>query len=322
MRIRFLLLLLLAIAIPALARAHDTNMAVLQIDELQPGRYMTRWIVRSNADALTPVYPAHCRLEAPVLDCGPEGLVGEIAMLGLGPSQSAAVLRVTHRGGSTQVFTLTPGVPSANLAVPLVADSLEGWLRVGGAYTVIGIEHILLGIDHLLFVLGLMWIVRAPWMLAKTITGFTIAHSITLAAASFGWIGVPERAVNAAIALSIVFVGVEMLRVDRGQGGLTARHPWIVAFAFGLLHGFGFADGLARLGLPEAVLPLGLLTFNLGVEIGQFGFVLLVLVLAWAFRTLQVRWPRWSLPVPAYAIGSLAVFWFIGRVDVLFFTAS
>jgi len=322
MRIRLLLLLLFVVATPEVARAHDTNMAVLQIDELQPGRYMIRWIVRSNADALTPVYPAHCRVETPVLDCGAEGLVGEIAMLGLGPSQSAAVLRVTHRDGTTQVFTLTPGAPAANLAAPLVADSLEGWLRVGGAYTVIGIEHILLGIDHLLFVLGLMWIVRAPWMLAKTITGFTIAHSITLAAASFGWIGVPESAVNAAIALSIVFVGVEMLRVDRGQGGLTARHPWIVAFAFGLLHGFGFADGLARLGLPEAVLPLGLLTFNLGVEIGQCGFVLLVLVLAWAFRTLQVCWPRWSLPVPAYAIGSLAAFWFIGRIDVLFFTTS
>jgi hypothetical protein len=322
MRVWLLLLLLFAAAMPELARAHDTNMAVLQLDELQPGRFMTRWIVRSNGDALTPVYPARCRLEAPVLDCGAGRLVGEIALEGLGPSQSAAVLRVTHRGGSTQVFTLTTGAPSANLAAPLDADSLEGWLRVGGAYTVIGIEHILLGIDHLLFVLALMWIVRGPWMLAKTITGFTIAHSITLAAASLGLIGVPERAVNAAIALSIVFVGVEMLRVDRGQGGLTGRYPWIVAFAFGLLHGFGFADGLAKLGLPEAVLPLGLLTFNLGVEIGQLGFVVLVLVLVWAFRTLQVRWPRWSLPVPAYAIGSLAAFWFIGRIDVLFFTRS
>lgn len=322
MRVGLLLLLIFVAIAPEVARAHDTNMAVLQLDELQPGRFMTRWIVRSNGDALTPVYPAHCSLEAPVLDCGAEGLVGEIALQGLGPSQSAAVLRVTHRGGSTQVFTLTTGAPSASLAAPLNADSLEGWLRIGGAYIVIGIEHILLGVDHLLFVLGLMWIVRGRWMLTKTITGFTIAHSITLAAASFGWIGVPESAVNAAIALSIVFVGVEMLRVDRGEGGLTSRYPWIVAFAFGLLHGFGFADGLARLGLPDAVLPLGLLAFNLGVEIGQFGFVFLVLMLAWAFRTLQVRWPRWSLPLPAYGIGSLAAFWFIGRIDILFFTTS
>jgi hypothetical protein len=312
-----LLMLATALAAAAPARAHDTNMAVLQLDELQAGRFMTRWVVHSDGDALRPVYPPHCDLEAPVLDCGAEGLAGAVALDGFGPSQSAAVLRIAYRDGGTRVFTLTAAAPSVTLAVQPGADGLAGWLRVFGAYTVIGIEHILLGVDHLLFVLGLIWIVRSRWMLAKTITAFTLAHSVTLAAASFGWIGVPESAVNAAIALSIVFIGVEMLRLDRGEGGLTSRFPWVVAFAFGLLHGFGFADGLAKLGLPESVLPVGLLAFNLGVEIGQLGFVLLVLALAWSFRVLLVHWPRWSGPLPAYAIGSLAAFWFIGRLNVL-----
>lgn len=324
MRAGLALLLLLVSALLAApgARAHDTNMAVLQLDELQPGRFMTRWIVRSDGDALKPVYPPHCALEeAPVLDCGTEGLTGELALTGFGPSRSAAVLRIAYRDGSTQVFTLTAAAPAVMLVRQSVGDGLDGWLHVFSAYTVIGIEHILLGVDHLLFVLGLIWIVRSRWMLAKTVTAFTIAHSVTLAAASLGWIGVPESAVNAAIALSIVFVGVEMLRLDQGEAGLTSRFPWVVAFAFGLLHGFGFADGLAKLGLPEAVLPLGLLAFNLGVEIGQLAFVLLVLALAWSFRTLLVRWPRWSRPLPAYAIGSLAAFWFIGRMSLLVTTS-
>lgn len=151
-----------------------------------------------------------------------------------------------------------------------------------------GIEHILLGVDHLLFVLGLIWIVRSRWMLIKTITAFTVAHSLTLAAATFGLVGVPERPVNALIALSIVFMGVEIVKLRHGQVGLTARHPWIVAFAFGLLPGFGFATALTILGLPPGDLPLALLAFNVGVEIGQIAFVSLVLALIWAFRELQL----------------------------------
>ena len=175
----------------------------------------------------------------------------------------------------------------------------------------------LLGVDHLLFVLGLIWIVRTRWMLIKTITSFTIAHSITLAAATLGIVGVPERAVNAAIALSIVFIGVEIVKLHRGQVGLTVRHPWVVAFAFGLLHGFGFATALTALGLPPGDLPLALLSFNVGVELGQVAFVLLVLALQWALRVLTLEPPAWSRNAPAYAIGGIAAFWFIGRMTAI-----
>jgi HupE / UreJ protein len=309
------------VSVPSGSLAHDANMAVLQLEEHQPGSFMTRWILRSDGPALTPRFPDHCRFEAPLLECGDAGLSGRIALAGLGAGQSAAILRITYRDGHTQVFTLTADAPGVSIAASLAGGGMADWLRVAGAYVVLGIEHILLGLDHLLFVLGLMWIVRSRWMLGKTITAFTVAHSITLAVTTLGWVGVPEGPVNAAIALSIVFVGVEMLRQEAGQGGLASRFPWVVAFAFGLLHGFGFADGLAKLGLPANILPVGLLAFNMGVEVGQLAFVFLVLALGWACRVLLVRWPRWSIPLPAYAIGSLAAFWFIGRMDVLL-TAS
>jgi hypothetical protein len=177
-----------------------------------------------------------------------------------------------------------------------------------------GIDHILLGADHLLCVLGLIWIVHGGWRLAKTITAFTVGHSVSLAAAAFGLIGVPERPLNACIALSIVFVAVEMVKELRGESGLTARYPWAVAGVFGLVHGVGFASALAGLGLERRLLPAALFFFNIGVEIGQISFVLLVLALIWAHRRLHAVLPRWGDIIPAYAIGSVAAFWFIGRV--------
>jgi hypothetical protein len=175
-----------------------------------------------------------------------------------------------------------------------------------------------LGIDHLLFVLGLLLIVRGVGVLLKTITAFTIAHSITLALAALGVVNVPPRPVDAAIALSIVFLGAEILHARRGRSGLTVRYPWVVAFAFGLLHGLGFAGALTGLGLPPGDIPLALLFFNVGVELGQLAFVLFFLVLVWAFCTLEVHWPKLTRPVPAYAIGTLATYWFLGRLFVLF----
>ena len=186
---------------------------------------------------------------------------------------------------------------------------------VVGRYTVLGIEHILSGIDHLLFVLGLLLIVRGPGMLLKTITAFTIAHSVTLALATLGLVEVPGAPVEAAIALSIVFVAAEGLRAD--PWGQTLGRPWLVAFGFGLLHGFGFAGALSALGMPPAEVPLALLFFNIGVEIGQVAFVAAILGLGYALRHLAVRWPRWTHAIPGYAIGSLATVWFIERVMAL-----
>lgn len=214
---------------------------------------------------------------------------------------------------ATRFFPARGGTIAIDLQ-PLQAVS-GAFADVASRYTVLGIEHILFGIDHLLFVLGLMLIVRGPWMLLKTVTAFTIAHSVTLALATLGLVEVPSAPVEASIALSIVFVAAEGLRGDRQ--GLALRRPWLVAFGFGLLHGFGFAGALSELGLPPAEVPLALLFFNIGVEIGQVAFVAAVLGLGYALRHVAVRWPRWTRAIPAYAIGSLAMVWFIERVVAL-----
>jgi hydrogenase/urease accessory protein HupE len=193
----------------------------------------------------------------------------------------------------------------------------QAWWQVMGTYAVEGIRHILFGADHLLFVLGLLLIVKNGWMLVKTITAFTVAHSITLAVATLGYAEVPVLPLNAAIALSILFLGPEIVRTWRGETSFTIRHPWVVAFAFGLLHGFGFASALTGAGLPQGDLPLALLSFNVGVEIGQLGFVALILCLARSFRVLQIQWPRWVQALPAYTVGTLGAFWTVQRVALL-----
>jgi hydrogenase/urease accessory protein HupE len=174
-----------------------------------------------------------------------------------------------------------------------------------------------MGIDHLLFVLGLLIIVQGRHMLVKTITAFTVAHSMTLAAATLGYADVPGPPLNAAIALSILFLGPEIVRVWRGQTSFTIRHPWVVAFGFGLLHGFGFASGLSTVGMPKAEIPLALLMFNIGVEIGQLAFVFLILLVHRALKVLEFRWPHWVDFAPGYAIGSLGAYWTIQRTMMM-----
>jgi len=185
------------------------------------------------------------------------------------------------------------------------------------AFLKLGVEHIWLGVDHLLFVFGLLLLVKSRWMLLKTVTAFTVAHSITLALATLGYAHLPGPPLNAAIALSILILGVEIIRSGSGETSVTVLHPWIVAFAFGLLHGFGFASGLSALGLPAADIPLALVMFNVGVEIGQVSFVLLVLLLERSFRQLEIRWPRWVQALPGYTVGSLGAFWTIQRAAML-----
>jgi hypothetical protein len=192
-------------------------------------------------------------------------------------------------------------------------------------YFGLGVEHILLGIDHLLFVLALLFLVENWPRLIGTVTAFTLAHSLTLAAATFGWIQVPQAPVEAAIALSIVFVAAEVLHRGEGRAGLAARKPWVVAFVFGLLHGLGFAGALREVGLPEHAIPLALAFFNIGVEFGQLLFVGVVFVLFRGFKQLPGRAAAerqssaWhvaaSVSTPAaYVIGPLAAFWVFERV--------
>jgi hydrogenase/urease accessory protein HupE len=187
-------------------------------------------------------------------------------------------------------------------------------VEVAGVYSKLGVEHILSGVDHLLFVLALLIITNGAWRLFKTVTAFTAAHSITLAMATLGLVHVPQRPVEAVIALSIVFVSMEIVHLRAGRESVTSRSPWVVAFAFGLLHGFGFAGALSEVGLPQSHIPLALLFFNVGVEVGQLLFIAAALGLVGLWRRRGVSIPRWAELVPPYAIGSIAMFWAIQRV--------
>jgi hypothetical protein len=247
------------------------------------------------------------------MNCGEKGLVGPITITNLGADMSAVLIKIIPIADQPRSYTISTANPVVSL-LGTGAPTLQTWIELARTYVNYGIDHILLGADHLLFVLGLIWIVGGGWRLVKTITAFTIGHSASLAAAAFGIIGVPERPLNACIALSIVFVGVEIVKQQRGETGLTARYPWAVAFSFGLVHGIGFASALAGLGLEHRLLPAALLFFNVGVEIGQLAFVLLVLALFWAHRHLDAVLPRWGNVLPAYAIGSVSMFWFLGRL--------
>ena len=190
-------------------------------------------------------------------------------------------------------------------------------LEVAETYSVLGIEHILLGIDHLLFVLGLLLLVRGFIPLVKTVTAFTVAHSITLAASVLGYIPLDRAPIEAAIALSIVLLAREIVVADRGLVHLTHRKPWVVAFVFGLLHGLGFAGALGEIGLPASAIPLALLFFNLGVEAGQLAFVVVLLVLHRLLHArLQAALPRMK-PALGYSLGALAALWFFERLPAI-----
>jgi hydrogenase/urease accessory protein HupE len=230
-----------------------------------------------------------------------------IAFPGLEQTITDVFVRLSRIDGSTASQVIRPTNPAA------VLRGERPWTVTAGEYLVLGFQHILLGIDHLLFVLGLLIIVRGSRMLVATITAFTVAHSITLGLATLGYANVPGPPLNAAIALSILFLGPEMVRVWRGQTSFTIRHPWVVAFCFGLLHGFGFASGLSVVGMPRAELPLALAMFNVGVELGQLVFVALILLAYRALRMLAMRWPRWAELGPAYVIGSFGAYWTIQR---------
>ncbi len=194
-----------------------------------------------------------------------------------------------------------------------VVAQRNAW-QVAWDYTLLGVDHILSGFDHLTFVLALLLIVSGWRRLLITVTSFTIAHSITLAAATLGLLWVPGPPVEAVIALSILFLASELLKVNRGLPSLAARNPWVVAFAFGLLHGFGFAGALGDIGLPQNEIALALLMFNVGVELGQLLFIGVILVIVLGLRRLHRDWPAWIMQAPAYGIGGIAAFWLIERV--------
>ena len=313
-----------AITLPAFA--HEVRPAYLELHQTSADAWDVLWKVPGRGDnlrlALYVELPPACTnttrprgsmtnnafTERWTVNCSGGLTGGRILIAGLSATKTDALVRLERLDGSTLVTRVTATTPSFIVPAP------AGAMGVARTYTVLGIEHILSGIDHLLFVLALIIITAGGWKLVKTVTAFTVSHSITLTLATLGYIHVPQRPVEATIALSIVFVAMEILRGRQGKHGLTASAPWIVALTFGLMHGLGFASGLSEAGLPDRHIPTALLFFSIGVEAGHFlfiGFVLTVVTLALRVR---VRVPRWAPLVPPYAIGTLAMFWVIQRV--------
>tara|TARA_R110000868_G_scaffold107362_4_gene293793 strand:- start:21123 stop:22148 length:1026 start_codon:yes stop_codon:yes gene_type:complete len=327
--IRFLLsLCLLLLAGTVSARADQFNPAYLNLQQLSADTYAVLWKVpaldeQTNLKVL-PVLPPQAQDLTPRSSSYasgasvqrwqikvPGGLEGkEIAFSNLSRTSIDVLLRYERLDGTEQVVRLLPIRPSV-MIVPS-----PGPLEVARAYTIIGIEHILQGVDHLLFVLSLVIIVTGTRRLLATVTAFTLAHSITLALATLGVIHVPSPPVEATIALSIVFVASEILRMQRGQVGLAASKPWLVAFAFGLLHGLGFAGALSEVGLPQNAIPLALLFFNVGVEIGQIIFIAAVLSVIFVTQRLFAGRINavFATRFAAYAIGITASYWVIERI--------
>ena len=310
----YCLILMAMLAVPC-AMAHETPVASLDIREGRNGVQWLEWTYYSSRSDKPPTvqWPDHCIEDYPRLECGAQGLVGLVSMPQIGDQYSAAVVKIRPSKGRMRTYTLT----GANRSLMLTVDGRLPWQSIAVSYIPLGIEHIMLGIDHLLFVLGLIVLVSSTAMLVKTITSFTVAHSITLAAATLGWVGVPEGPVNAAIALSIVVLAVEVLRHREGKPCLSAKLPWLIAFGFGLLHGFGFAGAMNNVGLDVESLPLALLFFNIGVEAGQLVFVFLVLGLYHAHRRLEAMPPAWSATTAIYSVGGIASYWFLMRTAAL-----
>ena len=322
----FLLAMLIA---PPAAQAHEARPAYLEIKETAPARFSLLWRTPVMAGTRLPIVltiPDARNLKSPEveelsdsiverrwIDAGPTGLAGKrIEFVGLQLTITDVLVRVEMLDGRRWTTIARPSQPWVEIGAS------QTWPEVAGNYTVEGIRHILFGADHMLFVLGLLLIVKDRWMLLKTVSAFTVAHSITLAIATLGYAEVPVLPLNAAIALSILFLGPEIVRSWRGETSFTIDHPWVVAFAFGLLHGFGFASALTSAGLPRHELPLALVSFNVGVELGQVGFIGIILALESSFRVLEVRWPRWVQVLPGYTVGSLGAFWTVQRLVVLF----
>lgn len=236
------------------------------------------------------------------------GLYGRtVAVDGLSTTLTDVLVRVERSDGTEQIARLTPSKTS------FIVEATPGALAIATTYLTLGVNHILSGIDHLLFVFALLLLVEGTRKLVWTITAFTAAHSLTLAAATLGLVQVPQSPVEAVIALSIVFVASEIVHVSRGRPGLTQRRPWIVAFVFGLLHGFGFAGALNEIGLPEQSIPLALLLFNVGVELGQLGFIGVALLIYAILKKFTINYPEWSNQAAGYLIGTVAAFWTIER---------
>ena len=310
------------------AQSHELRPGFLEIKQTGAETYDLRFKIPARGDMRLGLYvrmPAECTEEGPTrseragaailerltVRCAGGLADRQVSIDGLSGTFTDVVVRVELENGSVQSARLTPDSPA------FIVAAAPTWIDTARTYFLLGVEHILLGIDHLLFVLALLLLVRDVWMLVKVITAFTVAHSITLALAALGWAHIPQAPVEAVIALSIMFVAAEIARQSGPENDFTKRAPWVVAFAFGLLHGLGFGGALKEIGLPQSDVPLALLTFNLGVEAGQLLFVFAVLALKAVFNRLVPIETPWIRNATGYAIGSLAAVWFVERVALM-----
>ena len=304
--------------------------ALLDLRESPTGDVAVMWKIsalRAPGVEVRPILPASCRAQPdPVttteegggivarwtVSCGPAGLVGgRIGIAGLEGAKIDGLMRVTLADGRHFQTVLRAREPFATIPErPRQVDVVR-------AYAALGVEHILTGGDHLLFVFGLLMLVDTIGVLLKTVTAFTVGHSVTLSLAVLGFARLPSAPIEATIAASVLALAVELAR-EPASPTVMRRFPWVMAFAFGLLHGLGFAGALREVGLPSGEVPLALLAFNCGIELGQLVFIAVVLAARWALRRLDVRLPVWAYRVPVYAMGSLAAFWCIERGVAIF----
>ena len=327
------LLALVAVTVLSIALdAHEVRPGYLQLTEVSAGHFEVLWKqpVQPGPEAglsrrlpLEPMFPPHCReidralpeftestlIERWVLACGEGGLLNsELKISGLPRTLTDVFLRVRFLDGDPLDHLLRPEAPR----VVVSRDTREG-VRVP-AYLRLGIEHLLFGFDHILFIVGLMFFVRRPLQLLQVVTAFTVAHSITLALSTLDVVTLSQRPVEAVIALSILFLAVELARGSDGERSLMVRSPWLITFGFGLLHGFGFAGALAEIGLPEQARAFALLLFNVGVEIGQLLVVGILLIFLQLVRMYRVQVPAVVAQLPIYVMGIVSAYWFVERV--------
>ena len=311
------------------AFAHEMRPGYLEIGETDSGEYRILWKIPSRSGMrmrIEPILPDTCRdrtvpsrkqysgsyVERRTVACGKEGLSGKTVFIdGLSLSLTDVLVRVNFADGRSQTVLLKPQTPFFQII------DTQQTSQAFVSYINMGIEHILYGIDHLLFVLGLIFLSSGWRSLLKTITAFTVGHSISLALATFDIIRVPTQPLNAVIALSIVFLAGELSRARRRKVSLTIRCPWVVSFGFGLLHGLGFAGALIALGLPDFDIPPALFFFNVGVEVGQILFVSIVLILMVSLKKIRLELPPRLSSIPEYIIGTTASYWFAGYIATM-----
>ena len=324
--------LLGALLAPAAAAAHEVRPAYLQVTEVSAGRFEVLWKQPILPDAdpglvrrlpIAPRFPARCResgrdlpdltasalVERWTLTCGETGLGGaEISIDGLPRTLTDVLLRARLLDAAAFDHLLRPEAPR------VVLSPGPGGGAAVPAYLRLGVEHLLFGFDHVLFVAGLLFLVRRPLQLVQVVTAFTAAHSITLALSTLGLVTLPQRPVEAVIALSILFLAVELARGAEGRRSALARSPWAIAFGFGLLHGFGFAGALTEIGLPESARAAALLLFNVGVELGQLAIVGVLLALLRIVGISRTPVPAFAARVPVCVMGGVSAWWFVERV--------